>query len=167
MKQSLGSFLSVLVLLVVTQCCLGAETTWQERLFGAELTNARGEKIAVAQLQGKTVGLYFSAHWCPPCRRFTPQLVECRQQLAGKPFEIVFVSHDREEAAMRDYMTGAKMPWLAVPFAGGRRRQLAEQFGVRSIPTLIILDAKGQTVTRDGRFDVMDKGAKAYDGWQK
>ena len=24
----------------------------------------------------KIYGLYFSAHWCPPCRKFTPQLVE-------------------------------------------------------------------------------------------
>jgi nucleoredoxin len=28
--------------------------------------------------QGKTVIVfYFSAHWCPPCRQFTPVLARC------------------------------------------------------------------------------------------
>ncbi len=27
----------------------------------------------------KLIGLYFSAHWCGPCRKFTPQLVELLQ----------------------------------------------------------------------------------------
>ena len=26
--------------------------------------------------QKKIYGLYFSAHWCGPCRKFTPKLVE-------------------------------------------------------------------------------------------
>ena len=29
-----------------------------------------------ADLEGKVIGIYFSAHWCPPCRGFTPKLVE-------------------------------------------------------------------------------------------
>ena len=44
--------------------------------------------------RGKVTGLYFSAHWCPPCRRFTPQLVDFYNSKKGTPeeFEVVFVS---------------------------------------------------------------------------
>ena len=42
---------------------------WLEKRFGKELVNAKGEKVATATLKGKTVGIYFSAHWCPPCRK--------------------------------------------------------------------------------------------------
>lgn len=62
------------------------------------------------------VGLYFSAHWCGPCRGFTPKLVETYNTMkdAGKKFEIVFASSDRDEAAFDEYF--GEMPWLALPY---------------------------------------------------
>lgn len=30
------------------------------------------------------VALYFSAHWCAPCRKFTPQLVEFYNRVASQ-----------------------------------------------------------------------------------
>lgn len=42
-------------------------------------------------------GIYFSAHWCPPCRRFTPFLSKFYNAIKireNKKFEILFVSQD-------------------------------------------------------------------------
>jgi len=63
-------------------------------------------------------GLYFSAHWCPPCRGFTPELDKFYKQIkkkVGDMFEIVFVSSDRSEEEWKNYF--AEMPWLAIPFS--------------------------------------------------
>ena len=62
------------------------------------------------------VGLYFSAHWCPPCRGFTPKLADVYKELNGleKSFEIVFLSSDKSEDAFKEYFN--EMPWLALPF---------------------------------------------------
>jgi len=35
-------------------------------LFGETLINKKGESVSVDTLEGKKVGVYFSAHWCPP-----------------------------------------------------------------------------------------------------
>ena len=45
-------------------------------LKGKNLVKADGSsQLADAALAGKSVILiYFSAHWCPPCRAFTPVL---------------------------------------------------------------------------------------------
>ena len=78
------------------------------------------ENVPVQSLdgEGKVVGLYFSAHWCPPCRGFTPKLAEWYRELKEGPlkekFDIVFVSSDRDEGAFDDYFN--EMPWLALPY---------------------------------------------------
>ena len=43
---------------------------------GQNLVKADGSSVAAdAALGGKKIVLiYFSAHWCPPCRAFTPML---------------------------------------------------------------------------------------------
>lgn len=136
-------------------------------LFGEQLLDRAKTRVSVADLDGKKVGIYFSAHWCPPCRAFTPRLVEVYNELrsAAKPFEIVFVSSDRDEASMLQYMKEMKMPWLAVPFGDARVAKLKTRYGIRGIPTLVIVGSDGQTLTADGRADVMAKGAAAFDGW--
>ena len=40
----------------------------------------------------EVIALYFSAHWCPPCKAFTPVLAEFYNQANanGKKIEIIF-----------------------------------------------------------------------------
>lgn len=140
---------------------------WLEKRFGKELVNAKGEKVAAATLAGKTIGLYFSAHWCPPCRKFTPQLVAFRDAVAKDNFEIVFVSFDKDKEAMDGYMKETKMGWLAIPYDAAQRKAVAKEFGVNSIPTLIILDKDGKKITDKGRGDVTTKGNEALKEWKK
>lgn len=67
-------------------------------------------------------GVYFSAHWCPPCRAFTPHLAKKYEtwKKAGHPFEIIFVSSDRDQSSFDDYYK--EMPWLTVPYDDEERR---------------------------------------------
>jgi len=105
----------------------------------------------------KVVGLYFSAHWCPPCRGFTPKLAEKYTELksAGKNFEIIFISSDRDEQSANDYY--AEMPWLMLSFADrDRKKTLSDIFEIKGIPTLVLIDKDG-TITTDGRGSIMSE----------
>ena len=68
--------------------------------------------------EGYVLGLYFSAHWCPPCRAFTPKLADWYNKLKGgeigEKFEIVFLSSDRDEGSFKEYFD--EMPWHAVSY---------------------------------------------------
>eukprot|EP00927_Polykrikos_kofoidii_P072195 TRINITY_DN6833_c0_g1_i1.p1 TRINITY_DN6833_c0_g1~~TRINITY_DN6833_c0_g1_i1.p1 ORF type:complete len:915 (+),score=203.87 TRINITY_DN6833_c0_g1_i1:81-2825(+) len=130
-----------------------------EGLLGSTLLcggNATVEK-ATATLQGKgIIAIYFSAHWCGPCQEYTPQLKKVyeRCKASGKSFEVVFVSSDKDDASFRQYF--GTMPWLAVPFADRTRQQtLNLAFGIRGIPSVVLLNGAGGLVDGNGRSKVM------------
>ena len=105
----------------------------------------------------KIILLYFSAHWCGPCRNFTPTLSEfylTHRDIRPDDIEIVFISSDRDSNGFTTYF--GTMPWLAVPFESRHLKQaMTSRFGVGGIPALVVLDAHtGNVVTADGRGDV-------------
>lgn len=125
-------------------------------LLGETLQTKDGNK-PTADVLGKcdAVGIYFSAHWCPPCRRFTPELAAMYKKLRaeGKQFEVVFVSSDKDASAFDEYY--GEMPWTCVPFAEREiKKTLSKKYKVSGIPTLVILDSGGNTITTDGRSAV-------------
>jgi thiol-disulfide isomerase/thioredoxin len=99
-------------------------------------------------LAGKTaIALYFSAHWCPPCRQFTPQLIDLYKQLHQRnntKLEVIFVSCDHTEEEFLSYFQS--MPWLAIPFDDHKREQVQGKFHVSGIPKLTILNGNGQVL---------------------
>uniref|UniRef100_A0A1I7YEP7 protein-disulfide reductase n=1 Tax=Steinernema glaseri TaxID=37863 RepID=A0A1I7YEP7_9BILA len=118
-------------------------------------------------LAGKTVALYFSAHWCPPCRQFTPVLKDFYEELEGEDFEIVFVSFDRSESDLKAYLAECHGDWLHVPFGSEHIQELAGKFGVNGIPALIVIKPNGDVITSDGRADVQNKSPKqALAAWK-
>ena len=160
--------MAVMICLLMSFVCMAQEKNWIEQKFGKELIDAQGKVHKTSELKDKLVGIYFSAHWCPPCRQFTPQLVKFYQDCKKnkKSFEIVFVSFDNTAKDMSNYMTEAKMPWLAVPYDSSFREKLAKEYNVSGIPTLIVIDQNGKVVSTGARGEVTSKGAKAYDGWK-
>uniref|UniRef100_A0A0R3RN59 Thioredoxin domain-containing protein n=1 Tax=Elaeophora elaphi TaxID=1147741 RepID=A0A0R3RN59_9BILA len=81
-----------------------------------ELKKADGtvKKGSEALANKKVVALYFSAHWCPQCRQFTPILKEFYEELDNDQFEIVFVSLDRSEEDLNDYLNESHGDWYHI-----------------------------------------------------
>lgn len=111
--------------------------------------------------------LYFSAHWCGPCRIFTPKLAEFYKEVnAGQTqLEIVYVSLDRDERGFTEYYE--EMPWLAVPYSNAQgRQQLNTTYRVTGVPKLLLVKKDGG-VAHDGcRMDVERVGPQAVERWR-
>jgi len=137
-----------------------------KELLGDELIAGGGKKVPISYLNGKIVALYFSAHWCPPCRQFTPLLAQTYDTLvkAERPFEIVFISSDQEQTQFDSYF--ATMPWKSLPYTDRlRKNAISEKFNVKGIPTLIVLGPDGEVVSSEARNEVAKSNAKAFETW--
>ncbi len=140
-----------------------------EELFGDRLYRADGSEVGLEALEGvPVIGIYFGASGCPACSQFTPLLVAAYEEIheAGRPFEVVYVSSDRNAPEMFDYMVSAGMGWLALPWRGDRAMALVERYEIRWIPTLVVIDGGGGTISLTGREEVTEKGAAAYEDWR-
>ena len=106
--------------------------------------------------------LYFSAHWCPPCRRFTPKLIELYNKIkTEKNLELIFCSLDNDEDDYKEYISD--MPWLCMPFEAKESQVLASKYKAEGIPHLVILDGEGNVITMDGTSEVsMDDEGKNF-----
>mmetsp|Transcript_56477 Transcript_56477/g.134126 ORF Transcript_56477/g.134126 Transcript_56477/m.134126 type:complete len:333 (-) Transcript_56477:69-1067(-) len=113
---------------------------------GASLVTASGETPTAAALGGKVIAIYASASWCGPCKQFTPRLVQFYNEMkaAGKPFEVLFLSCDRDDRAFKGYL--AHMPWPAVPFDSDSREKALGTIKVEGIPRLQIVGQNGKVL---------------------
>jgi thioredoxin 1 len=112
--------LAVLLILVVVAV---AYAVWQSRggdEAGSHLPSLTAEQFDETVATGIVV-VDFWASWCPPCRQQLPILVDLARQVEGRAL-VVKVNVDEEP-------------------------ELAEEFGVRSIPTLLVM-RDGEIVER-------------------
>jgi thiol-disulfide isomerase/thioredoxin len=114
----------------------------------ADLSDADGKPAPPGALtSAKRMLVYFSASWCPPCRAFTPQLVEWYKAHGDlRTLPLLFVSHDRNVTAMRQYMSDDHMPWWGVAFDSASAVALRQAYCGPGIPDLVLLDDHGQVI---------------------
>jgi thiol-disulfide isomerase/thioredoxin len=96
----------------------------------------------------KVIGLYLSAHWCAPCRQFTPKLVAYYNKVAAAhpEFEILFVSYDKTASVMERYMRDDQMPWPALNFDKVAGNDALRKYFGDSIPCLVVVDENGKVI---------------------
>jgi len=120
-------------------------------------------------LAGKEIILlYFSAHWCPPCRQFTTTLIKLYQKLKRKrrnnnSVEVVFCSLDYERKDYDEYI--ANMPWLCMPYQSILSKKMAKKYKAKGIPHLVVIDAKNDysVITSDAISEVRsDKSGSSF-----
>lgn len=139
-------------------------------LLPEQLRTANNEVIERSALEGRIVGLYFSASWCPPCRAFTPSLVELRDA-HNEVFEVILVGFDRSEIAHSRYMHSYNMRFPALgPGDRSAIAHLTKQLQIGDqipLPMLIVLSPDGNIITRDAVSEVHINGEAAIKRWKE
>jgi thiol-disulfide isomerase/thioredoxin len=108
------------------------------------LESLEGERLQLSSLRGRVVLLDFWATWCAPCLASLPALGSLAEKLAGQPFTLVSISNDQNGARLREFLARHRPGWPQFWDGNGAA---ARQFGVTTLPTFVLLDAAGKTVS--------------------
>jgi peroxiredoxin len=115
-------------------------------------TDLAGSPVDIAALKGKTVLVVFWSGAAAPYRRELPELVRIQKKFQDKGLEIVGVCLDSDKATAEAFLKDNPSPWRQIFEEGGMDGRLATEFGIISLPTMILVNAEGKVVSRNVRM---------------
>ncbi|MEX0936934.1 MAG: redoxin family protein [Pirellulales bacterium] len=111
-------------------------------------TDLRGSAIDLAQYKGHVVLIQYWATWCEPCKADMSVLKDLKSKYAKSRFEVIGVSLDNSRAEVVQFANSARLPWPQIYEEGGLESRLANELGILTLPTMILVDGKGNVVNR-------------------
>ena len=113
------------------------------QVTAGETVNRQGESVILKESPYYLI--YFSGHFCPPCRQFTKSFRDFyREHYNSDYFQVLFVSCDRSERDMTKYMK--EMPWPVLKFRGASSAVFMQSYLKKYIPHLELIDKNGQSI---------------------
>jgi thiol-disulfide isomerase/thioredoxin len=99
-----------------------------------------GARMTVADLKGHAVLLDFWASWCGPCAMEAPVIDRLARRFEKKGLVVLGVNVSDTPAIIKQY---ALQRGLSYPMAFDPGSDVSERYGVRQLPSLVVIDKEG------------------------
>lgn len=132
-----------------------------------ELADTTGTPVKLSSQFGKLLLLDFWASWCPPCRAENPNLVKLYKQYNNKGFTIFQVSLDKKKESWLKGINDDNLTWTHVSDLAFWNSSAAKLYGVRAIPSNVLIDETGTIIARNLMGEELEKKLEELLGKKK
>ena len=115
-----------------------------------------GPPVNLAAYRGRVIVLLFWASWSMPSLHELAWLEKNAAQFDGQPVEFFTVSLDEDRAALAATIKVAGLRWPVHCDGRGWEGELVRSLGINALPTVWVLDRKGNLLTLNAREHALD-----------
>ena len=108
-----------------------------------KFTGLDGRKVDLEKLRGNVVLLDCWATWCVPCIGEVPHLKAAYERYHAGGLEIVGISSDDDKEALEKFLKEKQISWPQYFDGKGELNRFALEFDITGVPTMWLLDRKG------------------------
>jgi len=119
-----------------------------------------GGVVDLAAFRGKVVLVQFWASWCEPCKADMAALKELLAKYGSAGFNIIGVNLDSRREDMAAYLAESRVRWPQIFEEGGLDSRPANELGILTLPTMILVDQQGKVVHRNVHVAELDRELK-------
>jgi thiol-disulfide isomerase/thioredoxin len=121
-----------------------------------------GAALDLAQYRGKVVLIHYWSTWCEPCVADMAKIKELFAQHGRAGFAPIGVNLDADKKALDNYLAENRLPWPQLYEPGSLDGRLANELGILTLPTMILVDRKGKVVNRNLNINELEAELKKY-----
>ena len=110
-----------------------------------------GNPVTLSSLRGNFLLIDFWAAWCAPCRNENPNVVAAYRKYHEKGFDILGVSLDQSKEQWLQAISTDQLTWTQVSDLQYWGNEVAQLYGINSIPSNLLLDREGKIIYKDLR----------------
>ncbi|MDO1451700.1 TlpA disulfide reductase family protein [Rhodocytophaga aerolata] len=111
-----------------------------DRVPAFSLQDEKGKLHSLADFKGKLLYIDLWASWCGPCREQQPDMKRLYEKYKDSPIEFISIALWDRYPAWKKALAKEQPAWLQL---FDPTEEIAQAFGVKSIPHFILLDKEG------------------------
>jgi thiol-disulfide isomerase/thioredoxin len=121
-----------------------------------------GQPYDLAKDHGKYVLVHYWSTWCEPCKTDFAELKELYAKYGKNGFTLVGVNVDNNLADANEYLSKNRLPWAQLWEPGGLDSRLANEMGILTLPTMILVDDKGNVINRSVHITELESELRSH-----